>query len=151
VKFLTITNIDDLLFLTCDLNVCALWSLKSYSNIELRHFERKSANEESHVLPCEFTSVYYTPKYANKFWTSTWIKSSKSSTLDEWELDMKQMDFRLRSTIEIKSKFPIKASILGAGSRFAVVTCAIARENILLIDTAHQHVVASIWIPDVCR
>ena len=141
-KFLVNENDSELVFLTFDSSVCAMWSFKANSDIEFKHIEKNSA---------EFTSAYYTAGHATIFWTCSWNRHRTISTLDKWDLNMNQKHFTLNKSFNIQSRFPIKACILGAGLRFAVVICACNHENLHIIDTVNHNTIASLPVPGVNR
>ncbi|RUS84148.1 hypothetical protein EGW08_008076, partial [Elysia chlorotica] len=141
VKFLLSTP-DVIHFLTCDANLCNLWKTNFNGDvISSCHVNSDGSSK--------FTSFVHLQQDPFVMYACQWEEWSKSSWLSKYEIQHQkcsvEKDFHVQIPIEA-----LKAYILGAGQRFAVIMCSISRKDFHVIDLQTKLVVSKIITPDFC-
>ncbi|XP_035824728.1 F-box/WD repeat-containing protein 2 isoform X2 [Aplysia californica] len=139
VKFLPKES-DDLQFITCDSNVCCLWRTNADGRV-------LSSNHVTADNTAKFTSFYHMLENPRHVYACQWTEANKSSALCEYEVVPKVTKIQKVMSFMINLD-NIKAFLLGAGSRFAVIMCSISRKDFHILDIPKQTVVATIATPD---
>ena len=139
VKFLSRSG-DELLFVTCDSNVCCMWRTNQYGHI-------RSSSHVTADSSTKFTSFYHVPENPTQLFACQWTESNKSSTFCEYKVTQAHCQIQKSKsfTIDLEN---IKAFLLGAGKKFAVIMCSISRKDFHVIDIPRQAVIATIKTPD---
>ncbi|CAL1525967.1 unnamed protein product [Lymnaea stagnalis] len=142
VKFLPNFN-DDLHFLTCDSLLVNIQLVTVNGDIK--------ASYHIHLFETcsRFTSFYHSKHDPYQLYICQWTEEKKSSHLSCYKirpkLNVAEKDFHFQ--IPLSS---LKAYLLGAGQKFAVIMCSISRKDFHVVDIIRRSVVATITTPDFC-
>ncbi|CAG5118145.1 unnamed protein product [Candidula unifasciata] len=141
VKFLP-SDEDNLKFLTCDSTLCSLWLVRRTGEV-VSSFRIQSDR------PSLFASFYHMPQDPFQMFTCLWEEHRKVSWLSKYTIQHKKcvMERVLHFQISMET---VKAYLLGAGLKFAVIMCSISRKDFHVIDIPRKTVVATIVTPDFC-
>ena len=141
VKFLPSAP-DVLNFLTCDSNLCNLWQTNYDGDVLASHHVNSDGSSK-------YTSFFHISENPSVMFACQWEEWSKSSWLSKYEIQRTkcsiEKDFHVQIPLEA-----IKAYILGAGQKFAIIMCSISRKDFHVIDLETKLVVSRIATPDFC-
>lgn len=141
VKFLK-SKAGHLQLLTCDSGICTLWLMKDTGDLVTSFCVTPDK-------PSKFTSFYHVPQDPCQMFTTEWEEDTKSSWLSRYSVhsETNKMKRELHFPILLPA---VKAYLLGAGQKFAVIMCSISRKDFHVIDIPRKTVVATIVTPDFC-
>ncbi|KAH9491900.1 hypothetical protein Btru_029011 [Bulinus truncatus] len=141
VKFLPCNN-DHLLLFTCDSLQAVVWHVDlegaSLSSCRISAFQGS-----------RFTSFYHYPQDPFVVFACQWTEEQKTSSLSEHIIRPGLLVIETVSHFSIPQD-AVKAFLLGAGKKFAVIMCSISRKDFHIIDIQQRIVVATILTPDFC-
>lgn len=141
-KFLP-SDTENLKFLTCDSTLCSLWLVKQTGDI-INSYRIESDR------PSKFASFYHMPQDPFQMFTCQWEEHRKVSWLSKYAIQPERcaMERVLHFQISMEN---VKAYLLGAGLKFAVIMCSVSRKDFHVIDIPRKMVVATIVTPSVCK
>uniref|UniRef100_A0A2C9LXG6 F-box domain-containing protein n=1 Tax=Biomphalaria glabrata TaxID=6526 RepID=A0A2C9LXG6_BIOGL len=139
VKFLPSTD-DKLQFLTCDSLLAVVWHTDTSGNVLGSYHVRVSPDSR-------FTSFYHCHNDTFVIFCCQWAEEEKMSALCRYtirpESKIIEKDFQF-----VIPQYAIKAYVLGAGEKFAVIMCSISRKDFYVIDIQQRTIVSTIFTPD---
>ncbi|GFR89050.1 F-box/WD repeat-containing protein 2 [Elysia marginata] len=141
VKFLH-SSTDVLSFLTCDSSLCNLWQTNLDGDVIASHHVNSDGSSK-------FTSFFHFQEDTQVMFACQWEEWSKSSWISKYEVHHTKCSIEKNFHVQIPLE-AVKAYILGAGQRFAVIMCSISRKDFHVFDLQTKNIVSRITTPDFC-